>query len=186
MKEDTGTFEARCVTRVAGPPDVAFDAWMNPDLLAGWMRMRESGGDGTPRLVDVEDVEIAPEPGATFRLTMITREADGSRRLWPHEGEVVEANRPGKLALTWSSEGTGHRPTLLEIEFVSMEDDTTELRLRHGGFIDEAAAREHAEGWDILLELFSEAVLSAVSMGVKLTAARLKEHLRVTREGAAE
>ena len=169
-------FGVTCRTWVESSPEVAFQAWSDPRLLEVWMAHRESGGDGTPRLVAVRNVQVAPDVGAPFRVDMITREADGSERVWEHRGEVVEAVPPSRLALTWISEGTEHESTLLELSFTP-SDGGTEVELRHSGFRTRKMADGHAEGWDIFLDLFTEAMVSAITAGIKLGAAELKRRL---------
>lgn len=181
---DEGTFSARCRVSVDAPPELAFRLWSEPELLGTWMGGRESGGGGMPRLIGIGAVEVAPVPGAPFRLDMITREADGSDRTWVHEGEVVSASPPEEIALTWISEGTAHESTLLTLTFAP-EGRGTAVELRHDGFSTREMADDHAEGWDLLLELFSEAMLSAAGAGVKIAAAELKRRL-AARGGTAE
>jgi uncharacterized protein YndB with AHSA1/START domain len=171
-----GTFSARCRVSVDAPPELAFRLWSEAELLGAWMGGRESGGGEKPRLVGIGDVEIAPEPGTPFRLDMITREADGSNRTWVHEGEVVSASPPGEISLTWISEGTGHASTLLTLTFAP-DGEGTAVELLHEGFSSPEMADDHAEGWDLLLELFSEAMVSAAGAGLKIVAAELKRRL---------
>lgn len=179
-----GTFSARCRVSVDAAPELAFRLWSEPELLGAWMSGRESGGDGKPRLVGIGAVEIAPQPGTPFRLDMITREADGSNRTWVHEGEVVSASPPGEISLTWISEGTGHESTLLTLAFAD-EGEGTVIELVHQGFSTREMADDHAEGWDLLLELFSEAMMAAAGAGVKIAAAELKRRL-AARAAAAD
>ena len=174
-----GPHRAECTRVIAAPKDLVYEAWSDPLQLEAWMTFRESGGGDKPRLIAVRNVAIAPEPGAPFRIDMVTREPDGSERVWPHSGQVLEATS-STLSFSWTSEGTGHRETRVRLRFVEAEGGT-ELRLVHDGFAEATMAREHAEGWDILLELLSEAMLSAMAAGVKLGVSKIRSRFASAR-----
>ena len=101
------------------------------------------------------------------------------------------ARSNGASAGNWISEGTNHESTLLELEFSPSAAGGTDLRLRHTGFATQKMATGHAEGWDIFLELFSEAMVAAATASAKMTATWLKKQLadrrkRLSAETAAK
>lgn len=186
MSEERQDFTAACERSVRADPETAWRAWVDPDMLTAWMGARESGGDGTPRLIAVRNVRVAPEAGAPFHLDMVTREADGSERVWEHDGEVLEAEPARRLRLTWISEGTGQETTELDLSFTPTEGGGARVALRHHGFATEEMARDHTEGWDLFMELFQEAMMSAALAGAKLTATWLKQQLAARRVPSAD
>ncbi len=113
---------------------------------------------------------------------MITREPDGTERTWIHEGEVLEADPPNRLSFSWISEGTHHQKTTVDLT-LAPDDGGTLVTLEHRGFNSQDTADGHAEGWDIFLELFNEAMMTAASAGLKVTAAWLKQRLAARKAG---
>ena len=177
MTDSKETYTANCQTTVEATPDIAFAAWSDPRMLEVWMAHRESGGSDKPHLIAVRNVEIEPRVGAPVRIDMITREPNGDERTWIHHGQVMEASAPSRLTFTWISKGTNHATTLFEVDFAPRAAGGTDLHLRHTGFATQKMATGHAEGWDIFLELFSEAMVAAATASAKVTAAWLKKQL---------
>ncbi|MCI0434526.1 MAG: SRPBCC domain-containing protein [Gemmatimonadetes bacterium] len=102
------SFRAECRRTIQAAPEAVFEAWSRPEALEAWMGSRETGGEGKPHLIAVRNVEIAPVAGAPLRIDMVTREPDGSERVWEHTGVVREAG-PTRLSFTWISDGTRSR-----------------------------------------------------------------------------
>lgn len=123
---------------VAHPPEKVFDAWTDPEAMVRWMRPRP-GGDA--------EVELDPRPGGRVRIDMI-HGGTTSR----HVGEVLEVDRPRRLAITWAAEWlpTG---SVVSVDFHPVEGGT-EVVLRHTGLPDESSRESHEASWtDLLLEV---------------------------------
>jgi uncharacterized protein YndB with AHSA1/START domain len=184
MTDQQRMYRADCRRQMKASPEVVLAAWTDPELLHAWMGSRESGRHGKPKVIGVRNVQTASIVGSPFRIDMITREADGSERVWPHLGRIVEST-PSRLSFTWSSEGTGNHETIVSLDVIET-DEGSELHLSHVGFPTDRMAREHAEGWDILLDLLSEAVLSGLVAGLKIGAARAKARFGGDRKRASQ
>lgn len=178
-----GTFTARRQRTIAADRETTFAAWTDPELLEAWMSFRESGGSGLPVMTGAGNARIAPAEGAPFTLDMLTREADGTERRWNHRGHILAADPPTHLALTWISEGTGQATTVLTLDFADAQGGTA-LTLTHAGFATREMADEHAQGWDLLLDLLNEALMSAATVGAKIAIAEIKRRLAARKAGA--
>jgi uncharacterized protein YndB with AHSA1/START domain len=126
---------------IAATADELFDAWLEPESLAQWMR------PGTiPHSTAVVDARV----GGAFEVVM--HRPDGPLR---HYGEyrVIERNR--KLVFTWHSNATHHAATLVTVEF-NKRDDSTEIVLTHERLPDHEAGLNHTAGWTRALELLEQ------------------------------
>jgi uncharacterized protein YndB with AHSA1/START domain len=68
-----------------------------------------------------------------------------------HYGRYLHVESPHLLKLTWMSEGTKGKETLLTLEF-KPEKGGTFLTVTHEGFGEQATARQHEQGWKENLE----------------------------------
>ena len=109
-----------------------YDAWLNPESLAEWMRPT----DGTRSTAEVD-----PRVGGAFRIVM--RHGGGE---YDHRGEYRVLERPSRLVFTWISDGTLQRESLVTVELHARGDET-ELVLTHEGLPNEDLTRRHEEGW---------------------------------------
>ena len=130
--------------RIAAQRERVFEAWLDSESLAHWMRP----GNFTHAAVTVD-----PRVGGGFRIVMQGRpEGDVE-----HRGEYLAIEPPSLLSFTWISRHTDDRPTVVTIEFHE-RGTGTELVLTHRGL----PAREiegHRQGWTDILRLL-DAVLS--------------------------
>lgn len=128
---------ARAEVFVAAPPERVFDAWCEPSRAARFL------GVGDPSRATVElDARVG---GALF-VAMRFGEVEIL-----HRGEFLVLDRPRRLVMTWMSQPTGLRLTIVSVDFVP-ERDGTRVRLVHEGFTDAKTARQHAGGWGGILE----------------------------------
>jgi uncharacterized protein YndB with AHSA1/START domain len=124
------------------PREGVFAAWLDPASLAQWMRPME--------MTDAR-VETDPRVGGKFRILMIR-----GRERFEHTGEYLTIQPPERLAFTWISQATDHKPTEVTIEFLERQGGT-ELVLTHRR-LPAAEVEPHRVGWtDIMrkLELIS-------------------------------
>ena len=133
----TAAASVRVQGRIAAPAQVVFDAWLDPEAIAVWMRPFD-----TARTEATSD----PVVGGSYRIDM--HQPDGG--VVEHIGRYVEINRPRRLAFTWASPATQHKPSLVTIEFVESEG-VTEMSLTHEQ-LPEYMAQAHVGGWTSAFE----------------------------------
>jgi uncharacterized protein YndB with AHSA1/START domain/DNA-binding transcriptional ArsR family regulator len=135
------TSETTAVERelsIAAHPETVWQFLVDPDRATRWM--------GVSATLD-------PRPGGVYRVEVLPGQTA--------RGEFVELDPPRRLVFTWGWEAGSQSPvaagsTTVEIELVP-DGDGTNLRLRHHGLPDEAAAGSHAHGWEHYLERLGRA-----------------------------
>lgn len=132
-----------CVRRTIGAPaSEVFDAWLEAGILAQWMKTRA--------FTHVSASCDAREGGA-FEIVM-----HGPEDEVRHVGRYLSIDRPRKLVFTWNSPATGHRDSLVTVEFFG-HAGTTEIVVTHRQLPGDACAA-HSDGWadtlDRLAHLF--------------------------------
>ena len=129
--------------QIAVPREQVFEAWLDSESLAQWMRP----GDTTMATVTVD-----PRVGGGFRIVM-----DGpSHGAVEHHGEYLAIEPPSLLSFTWISRGTEYAPTVVTIEFHE-RGTGTELVLTHRRLAPNAV-KGHREGWTDILRVLEEAL----------------------------
>ena len=118
---------------VKAPITKVFDAWLDPEMLAQFMR-----------------------PSSKMALSPTTNEAvvDGrfemlmkiGEQTIPHTGQYLEIKRPDKLVFTWASPASID-DSVVTLNFKTIADNQTELKLNHVRFIDEERRANHEGGW---------------------------------------
>jgi uncharacterized protein YndB with AHSA1/START domain len=125
---------------IAAPAETLFDAWLDAQSLASWMRpdgIRETRAETDPRV------------GGAFRIVMVADESDVM-----HMGTYREINRPHRLVFTWSSPATHFRDSLVTVTFQPSSSGSTVVEIHQVGLPDEEAQISHHKGWsDALGEL---------------------------------
>jgi uncharacterized protein YndB with AHSA1/START domain len=127
---------------VAAPPPELFDAWLDPDKLANWMR---------PGDTERSNVTTDPRVGGEFEVLMATP----SGKI-PHTGAYQMINRPKRLAFTWNSPAAGSRNSVVTIDFKPV-DRGTEVVLTHENLPSQEEADAHRKGWARVLDHMSQA-----------------------------
>ena len=130
--------------QIAVPRERVFEAWLDSESLAHWMRP----GDSTHAIVTVD-----PRVGGGFRIAM----EGSSHGCVEHTGEYLAIEPPSRLSFTWISKYTDERPTVVTIEFHE-QDGGTELVLTHRG-LPPKEVEGHRQGWTDIVRLL-DAVLS--------------------------
>lgn len=123
------------------PRERAFQAWLDAESLAHWMRP----GDSTRATVTVD-----PRVGGGFRIVM----EGPTHGAVEHQGEYLAIEPPSLLSFTWISRPTDHRRTIVTIEFHE-RGTGTELVLTHRG-LPAKAVEGHRRGWTDILRLLDE------------------------------
>ena len=129
---------------IAVPRERVFEAWLDSESLAQWMRP----GNFTHATVTVD-----PRVGGGFRIVMEGwKEGCGHE----HRGEYLAIEPPSLLSFTWISKATDDKPTVVTIEFHE-RGTGTELVLTHRRLAPKAV-EAHREGWTDILRLLDEAL----------------------------
>jgi uncharacterized protein YndB with AHSA1/START domain len=123
---------------IAATVDELFDAWLEPESLAQWMR---------PGAIRPSSVKTDARVGGAFEVVM--HYAEGPLR---HHGEYRVIERNKKLAFTWYSDATHHTETLVTVEFRPASNGT-EIVLTHERMPDHDAELKHTRDWTLALEL---------------------------------
>ena len=129
---------------IAVPRERVFEAWLDSESLAHWMRP----GDFTHSTVTVD-----PRVGGSFRIVMEGRKDGGD---YEHRGEYLAIEPPSLLSFTWISRGTDYQPTVVTIEFHE-QGTGTELVLTHRR-LPTKAVESHRRGWTDILRVLDEAL----------------------------
>jgi len=133
----TAPASIRVRRRIAAPAQALFDAWLDPESIAAWMRPFDTARTRA---------QADPVVGGSYRIDM--HQPDGG--VVEHVGKYVEIDRPHRLVFTWSSPATQHKDSLVTIEFVESAG-ATEVSLTHEQ-LPEYMAQAHVGGWTSALE----------------------------------
>jgi uncharacterized protein YndB with AHSA1/START domain len=127
--------------QIAVPRARVFEAWLDSESLAHWMRP----GDCTNARVTVD-----PRVGGGFRIVM----EGPTHGVVEHHGEYLAIEPPSLLSFTWISRPTEHKPTVVTIEFHE-RGAGTELVLTHRG-LPPKAVEGHRKGWTDIVRLLAQ------------------------------
>jgi uncharacterized protein YndB with AHSA1/START domain len=130
--------------QLAVPRERVFEAWLESESLAHWMR---------PGNVTRATVSVDPRVGGGFRIVMAGR-PDGVD--YEHHGEYLAIEPPSLLSFTWISKSTDYQPTVVTIEFHE-RGTGTELILTHRRLAPQAV-EGHRQGWTDVVRLLDEAL----------------------------
>ena len=130
--------------QMAVPRERVFQAWLDSESLAHWMR---------PAGTSHATVTVDPRVGGGFRIVM----EGAPHGCVEHTGEYLAIEPPSRLSFTWISKHTEQRPTVVTIEFHE-RGTGTELVLTHRG-LPPREVEGHRQGWTDILRVL-EAVLT--------------------------
>jgi len=108
-----------------------FDAWLDPEALATWMR---------PGAIRSTVAKVESRVGGSYEITM-----QGQSGPIVHKGVYQQIDRPKRLVFTWASPGTELRDTLVTVDFVPA-GQRTEVIVTHER-LPESARPSHSNGW---------------------------------------
>lgn len=126
---------------IAAPADVLFDAWLDPEALAIWMR---------PGTIQTTVARLDPRVGGRYEIVM-----QGPTETFPHAGVYRVIDRPRRLVFTWISRGTGNEETIVTVDFIA-SGDGTEVVVTHE-LLSDSAQPSHGQGWTSGLARLDEA-----------------------------
>jgi uncharacterized protein YndB with AHSA1/START domain len=117
-----------------------FDAWLDPQSLAEWMR---------PGTIQRSEARVDPRVGGSYEVIM-----HGEKGPIPHRGVYKLIDRPRRLVFTWTSPFAG-ADTLVTVDFRKM-DGRTEVIVTHEQ-LPESEVVSHTRGWTSGLEHLDQA-----------------------------
>jgi uncharacterized protein YndB with AHSA1/START domain len=126
---------------IAASAEDLFDAWLDPEALAAWMR---------PGTIQSTVAKLEPRVGGSYEITM-----QGQSGPIVHSGVYRQIDRPKRLVFTWASPGTELRDTLVTVDFIAA-GRRTEVVVTHEQ-LPESARPSHSRGWTSGLEHLDEA-----------------------------
>lgn len=138
----TTTPAVRIERTLSASPERVFDAWLDAEALARFMR---------PGPTMNCDAANDPRVGGRFLITML---GDGGE-VHPHTGEYLEIERPRKLVFTWYSKGTAMAASTVTIELAPAPSGGTHLTLTHVG-LPSQSVDGHTQGWGSIVELLGK------------------------------
>ena len=111
--------------RIAAPPEVVFQFFIDPVKMVQWKGM---------------DAMLNPRPGGIYRVNVTGHDIA--------RGEYLEVTPYSRVVFTWGWEEGPIGPGSSTVEVTLTPDgDGTLVHLRHGGLSSESAGA-HAEGWE--------------------------------------
>jgi uncharacterized protein YndB with AHSA1/START domain len=122
---------------IAAPAEQLFDAWLDAESLAVWMR---------PGDTERSTVSVDPRVGGAFEILMHT-----PAKTIPHRGIYREISRPRRLMFTWNSPYAGETDSLVTVDF-RPKHGSTEIVITHEGLPSEDMVKAHTGGWTDILE----------------------------------
>ena len=126
---------------IAASAEDLFDAWLDPEALAQWMR---------PGTIQSTVARVEPHVGGSYEITM--QAASGPIL---HKGVYRIIDRPTRLAFTWITAFTENQETLVTVDFIRL-GQRTEVVVTHEQ-LPESARPSHHKGWTSGLEHLDEA-----------------------------
>jgi uncharacterized protein YndB with AHSA1/START domain len=126
---------------IAASAEDLFDAWLDPEALATWMR---------PGTIRSTVAKVEARVGGGYEITM-----QGQSGPIVHKGVYQQIDRPKKLVFTWASPGTEQRDTLVTVDFIAA-GKRTEIVVTHEQ-LPESARPSHSNGWTSGLQHLDEA-----------------------------
>ena len=129
--------------QMAVPRERVFQAWLDSESLAHWMR---------PAGTSHATVTVDPRVGGGFRIVM----EGAPHGCVEHTGEYLAIEPPSRLSFTWISKHTEQRPTVVTIEFHE-RGTGTELVLTHRG-LPASQVEGHRRGWTDIVRLLDESL----------------------------
>lgn len=121
---------------IAASPEEIFEAWLDAEALAAWMR---------PTGIERTRATCDSRVGGRFEIVM-----QGDDATYVHVGVYQVIDRPRRLVFTWASPATEGRDTLVTVDFLP-RDGRTEVVVTHEQ-LPESARESHTQGWTSAIE----------------------------------
>ncbi len=117
------------VKRVINAPiEKVFKAWVEPEQMKQWY-----SPEGMTTPAASSDVRV----GGAYSVTMKMGDQDHVQT-----GKYLEINEPNKLVFTWNKDDS-----VVTVDLKKLDENRTELTLKHVGFVSEESRRQHDDGW---------------------------------------
>ena len=126
---------------IAAPAAELFDAWLDPEAMAIWMR---------PGSIQTTTATVDPKVGGRYDIVM-----QSATETYPHTGVYRVIDRPRRLVFTWLSRGTEQRESVVTVDFIA-RGAATEVVVTHE-LLSESAQPSHINGWTSALERLEDA-----------------------------
>jgi len=126
---------------IAAPAEDIFDAWLDPQALAEWMR---------PGSVRSTVARVEARVGGSYEIIMQIESGPVV-----HRGVYRIVDRPRRLSFTWKTEFTENQETLVTVDFIR-QGLRTEVIVTHEQ-LPESAMDSHRNGWTSGLQHLDEA-----------------------------
>jgi uncharacterized protein YndB with AHSA1/START domain len=124
---------------IAAPADLIFDAWLDPQALAEWMR---------PATIRRSEARVDPRVGGTYEVIM-----HGEKGPIPHRGVYQVIDRPKRLVFSWVSPFAG-ADSVVTVDFRPI-GRSTEVIVTHEQ-LPENELGSHTRGWIMGLQHLDE------------------------------
>ena len=121
---------------LAAPPERVFNAWLDPEMLAKFMRPAEG--------MEVPKASSDPREGGRFEIVMKA----GDQEI-PHAGTYKVIKPHSKLVFTWESPMSVDGSTVT-LDFTPVDGGTL-VKLHHVKFPSEESRDNHEGGWANIL-----------------------------------
>ena len=128
---------------IAASAEDLFDAWLDPEALAEWMR---------PGTIKRSEARTDPRVGGAYEVIM-----HGDSGTIPHSGVYRVIDRPRRLVFTWNSPFAGHEDSLVTVDFRPV-GQSTEIMVTHER-LPASAMESHRRGWTGGLEQLDQACM---------------------------
>lgn len=135
------------VKTINAPIEKVFDAWLDAQMLAKFILP-------APGMPEPQTETDAKEGG---RFTIIMQVGDDKL---PHTGQYLEISRPNKLVFSWESPFSAD-DSIVTLDFRALEENKTQVELRHVKFLDEEKRANHEGGWANILAKLDEVISRA-------------------------
>ena len=135
--------------RYSASPERVFDAWLDPEMIDGWMF------GPSQRDEEVVRVTVDARVGGTFSF-VVRRQGQEI----DHVGEYLEIERPRRLSFTWAAAVVGEKPDASRVTVeITPLDDGCELTLMHELHPEWADFADRTrDGWGTILAALEKAV----------------------------
>jgi uncharacterized protein YndB with AHSA1/START domain len=121
---------------IAAPAEFLFDAWLDPEALAIWMR---------PGEIRSTVATVDPRVGGRYEIIM-----SSATEKYPTAGVYRVIDRPRQLVFTWHPSGDALKESLVTVDFIA-RGKSTEVVVTHER-LPESARPSHSSGWTSGLE----------------------------------
>jgi uncharacterized protein YndB with AHSA1/START domain len=118
---------------VNAPIEKAFKAWVDADEMKQWY---------SPTGMTTPEASSDARKGGKYRVLM----QRGDQK-FDNSGEYLEIDEPNKLVFSWND-----KDSVVTVDFKKVDENKTEVSLRHVGFASEESRAQHNEGWVGVLE----------------------------------